>query len=71
MSEFLVAFDNEQRKDVLSELRKVEGVRVTGAPAADGTVRIRTITRSLDDESSAIHAVEVIPGVMDVRLLHK
>lgn len=69
MSRFLLAFDIEQKGDVMARLRKVPGVVVTGIPQADGTVMIRTSTRSLDDETLAVRAVEEIPGVIDVRLL--
>jgi len=69
MSRFLLAFDVELKKEVLAQLRHVHGVAVAGIPQADGTLVIRTLTRTLDDETSAIRAVEEIPGVIDLRLL--
>ncbi|MBX3459456.1 MAG: chaperone NapD [Planctomycetes bacterium] len=71
MSSFILAYDIEQQRDVLAALKDIPGVRVTGKPQADGTVRIQTVTRSLDDESAAVHAIEDIPGVIDLRLLEK
>ncbi|MBX3475167.1 MAG: hypothetical protein KF754_12345 [Planctomycetes bacterium] len=69
MSRFLLAFDIEQQKEVLKALKSVRGVVVAGTPQADGTVVIRTVTRNLDDETSAVRSVEDIPGVIDLRLI--
>lgn len=71
MSDFILAYDRDLERDVLAALKDIPGVRVAGKPQADGTVRIKTVTRSLDDESAAVHAVEDIPGVIDLRLLEK
>ncbi|MCC7510725.1 MAG: hypothetical protein IT464_15285 [Planctomycetes bacterium] len=71
MSNFILAFNIEQKKEVLDALAEVTGIVVSGRPQADGTIRIRTVTRNLDDESAAVHAVEDIPGVIDLRLLDK
>lgn len=68
MSHFVLAFDVEQRKEVLAKLHKARGIVVTGIPKADGTITIRTATRHLDDETEAIRSVEDIPGVIDLRL---
>jgi hypothetical protein len=69
MSNFVVAFDIDLQSAVIAAIRKVPGVVLDGAPQADGTVRIRTNTRHLDDEAAAVHAIEDIHGVIDVRLL--
>lgn len=69
MSSFVVAYDIDQQTDVLKKLRQVAGASVTGAPQADGTITIRTTTRSLDDETAVLRAIEDIPGVIDLRLL--
>lgn len=69
MSRFLLAFDIDRQKDVLAAVRGVRGVQVAGMPQADGTVVVRTTTRSLDDETMAIRSLEDIPGVLDLRLL--
>jgi len=71
MSHFIVTFDTDLKKEVMQTLKAVPGVKITGNPLANGTVRIQTITRSLDDEANAVHAVEDIHGVVDVRLLEK
>jgi hypothetical protein len=69
MSRFVLAFDIEQKGDVMARLKRVPGIVVAGIPQADGTVMIRTTTRTLDDETLAIRGVEEIPGVIDLRLL--
>jgi len=69
MSRFMLAYDIEQQKEVLKALKSVPGVAVAGTPQADGTVVLRTTTRGLDEETSAIRRVEEIPGVIDLRLL--
>lgn len=69
MSLLLLTLDPDQRAEVLEMLKAVRGVVVVTQPAADGTMKIKTVTRSLDDESEAVHAVEDIPGVIDLRLL--
>ena len=69
LSHFIVSFDTDLRDEIVKAIRAVPGVVLTGMPQADGTVRIKTVTRSLDDESNAVHAVEDIYGVNDVRLL--
>jgi hypothetical protein len=69
MSRFVLAFDIEQKGDVMARLKRVPGIVVAGIPQADGPVIIRTTTRKLDDETLAIRGVEEIPGVIDLRLL--
>jgi hypothetical protein len=69
MSRFVLAFDIEQKGDVMARLKRVPGIVVAGIPQADGTVMIRSTTRTLDDETLAIRGVEEIPGVIDLRLL--
>jgi nitrate reductase NapAB chaperone NapD len=69
MSDLIVSFDNFLEKEVLESLRAVRGISVTGKPQRNGTIRVRTVTRHLDDETDAIREVEDIPGVLDVRLL--
>jgi nitrate reductase NapAB chaperone NapD len=69
LSRFIVTFDTNQKKEVVQAMKAVPGVKVTGQFMANGTVRIETVTRTLDDESNAVHAVEDIHGVLDVRLL--
>jgi nitrate reductase NapAB chaperone NapD len=69
MSHFIVTFDTDFKKEVMQTLKAVPGVRIMGQAMANGTVRIQTLTRTLDDESNAVHAVEDIHGVVDVRLL--
>ena len=69
MSRFLLAFDVEQKVGVMAALKRVRGIVVAGIPQADGTIVIRTTTRTLDDETSAIRSVEEIPGVIDLRLM--
>lgn len=69
MSYFIVTFDTDRKTEVMQALKAVPGVVVNGVPMANGTVHIKTVTRSLDDETSAVHAVEDIFGVVDVRLL--
>ncbi len=69
MSDLIVSFDNFLQKEVLEELRTLRGIVVAGKPQRNGTVKIRTTTRHLDDETEAIRSIEDIPGVIDVRLL--
>lgn len=69
MSYFIVTFDTDHKAEVMQALKAVPGVVVNGVPLANGTVRIKTVTRTLDDETSAVHAVEDIVGVIDLRLL--
>lgn len=69
MSNFIVTFDNEFRKEVMGSLKVAPGAVVIGQALRNGTVRIKTTTRDLDSEANAIHAVEDIQGVLDVRLL--
>lgn len=71
MSYFIVTFDNERKAEVMQALKAVPGVVVNGVPMANGTVHIKTVTRTLDDESNAVHAVEDIFGVIDVRWIEK
>jgi nitrate reductase NapAB chaperone NapD len=71
VSHFIVTFDTDYKKEVVDAIKAVPGVKLTGRAEANGTLRIQTITRSLDDESNAVHAVEDIHGVVDVRLLEK
>ncbi len=69
MSDFIVSFDNFLEKEVMQKLRTLRGIAVTSRPDRNGTVRVRTVTRHLDDETEAIRSIEDIPGVIDVRLL--
>ena len=69
MSHFIVTFDTDFKREVMHAIKAVPGVRIMGQAMANGTVRIQTVTRTLDDESNAVHAVEDIHGVVDVRLL--
>jgi len=71
MSYFIVTFDTERKAEVMQALKAVPGVVVNGVPKANGTVHIKTVTRTLDDESNAVHAVEDIFGVIDVRWIEK
>ena len=71
MSYFIVTFDTEVKNEVMQALKAVPGVVVNGVPMANGTVHIKTVTRTLDDESNAVHAVEDIFGVIDVRWIEK
>jgi nitrate reductase NapAB chaperone NapD len=69
MSKLIVAFDIDRQADVMAAIRGIKGVHVEGRPRADGTVTVSTNFRSLDDESAAVHAIEDIHGVIDVRLI--
>lgn len=69
MSNFILTFDVDQRKEVLAALKTIRGVALNGKPMANGTVLVKTITRTLDDETAAVHSIEDIPGVIDLRLL--
>jgi copper chaperone CopZ len=71
VSRFIVAYDIDLQNEVISALKAVPGVVVTGKPLADGTVTVKTTTRTLDDEAAAVHAMEDVHGVIDVRLLEK
>ncbi|MCA8915228.1 MAG: hypothetical protein KDB90_07440 [Planctomycetes bacterium] len=71
MSYFIVTFDTEVKNEVLKALKSVPGVAINGVPLANGTVHVKTVTRSLDDESAAVHAMEDIFGVIDVRWIEK
>lgn len=71
MSYFIVTFDTEVKNEVLKALKAVPGVAINGVPLANGTVHVKTVTRSLDDESAAVHAMEDIFGVIDVRWIEK
>lgn len=71
MSHFIVTFDYDLKNEVMRTLKAVPGVIVNGVPMRDGTVKIKTATRTLDDEANAVHAVEDIHGVIDVRLLDR
>jgi len=71
VSDFIIAFDIDLKKEVMDALKAVPGVVVTTKPLADGTVRVKTVTRHLDDESAAVHAMEDIHGVIDVRFIEK
>lgn len=70
MSRFIVSFDEEFKDRVMKELKYIPGIAITGIPKRDGTVTIRTTTKTLDDEANAVHSVEDIEGVVDVRLLN-
>lgn len=69
MSHFIVSFDYDLRGEVMDVLKAVPGVAVNGVPLRNGTVRVVTTTRDLDSEAAAVHAIEDIQGVIDVRLL--
>lgn len=69
MSDFIVSFDTDKQDHVLGLLRQMKGITLTSKPAADGTVRMRTKFPTLDAEADAVHAVEDIDGVLDVRLI--
>jgi nitrate reductase NapAB chaperone NapD len=69
MSDLIVSFDNFLQKEVLEELWTLRGIVVSGKPQRNGTIKVRTVTRHLDDETEAIRSIEDIPGVIDVRLL--
>ncbi len=69
MSNLLVAFDNDKRDYVIGVIKQMKGITLATKPAADGTVRIRTKFPTLDAESEAVHAIEDIDGVVDVRLI--
>lgn len=71
MSDFIISFDTDLKGDVMAALKAVQGVVVSGRAQANGTVRVKTVTRHLDDETAAIHAMEDIHGVLDVRLIEK
>lgn len=69
MSDFLITFDTSMQREVLDELKALRGVLITGKPQRNGTLKVRTTTRHLDDETEALRAIEDIPGIIDVRLL--
>jgi hypothetical protein len=69
MSRLLVAFDIDLQHEVIAAIKQLPGVALDGRPQADGTVQVRTTTRHLDDETAAVHALEDVNGVIDVRLL--
>lgn len=69
MSNFIVTYDVEKQEHVVGLLREMKGITLAGKPAADGTVRVRTKFPTLDAEADAIHAIEDIEGVLDVRLI--
>ena len=71
MSHFIVTFDYDMKTEVMATLKAVPGVAINGIPMRDGTVRVKTVTRTLDDEANAVHAIEDIHGVIDVRLLDR
>jgi nitrate reductase NapAB chaperone NapD len=69
MSDFIVTFDTSMQREVLDELKRIRGVVVAGKPQRNGTLKVRTSTRHLDDETEALRSIEDIPGIIDVRLL--
>lgn len=69
MSHFILAYEPGHELAVLESMRRVPGITLISADPLDCTLRLRTTTRSLDEESEAIHAVEEIRGVIDLRLL--
>ena len=71
MSHFIVTFDYDLMSEVMDTLKTIPNVAVTSKPLRNGTVKIKTNTRDLDAESRAIHAIEDIPGILDVRLIDK
>ncbi|MCA8911374.1 MAG: hypothetical protein KDB82_06695 [Planctomycetes bacterium] len=71
MSHFIVTFDYDMKKEVMDALREVAGVAVTGMPQRNGTITVKTVTRNLDAETAAVHAMEDIFGVLDVKFIEK
>lgn len=71
MSHFIVTYDYDFKDDVLDAIASVPSVVVSGRALRNGTVKIKTTTRDLDAEANAVHAIEDIQGVLDVRLIQK
>ena len=71
MSHFIVSFDYDLKSEVMEQLKAVPGVAINGIPMRDGTIKVKTVTRTLDDEANAVHAIEDIHGIIDVRLLER
>ena len=71
MSHFIVTFDYDAKQEVMSALKAISGVQINGVPMRNGTVVVKTVTRDLDSETSAIHAMEDIFGVLDVKFIEK
>lgn len=69
MSRFILTFDIDRQKEVIKAVKALPGVMLAGIPQADGTVIVRTTTRTLDDETIAIRNIEDIQGVIDLRLM--
>lgn len=69
MSRFMLTFDVDRQKEVIKAVKALPGVMLAGIPQADGTVIVRTTTRTLDDETIAIRNIEDIQGVIDLRLM--
>ena len=69
MSLFILAYERRHERAVLESMLRVPGIALISTDPLDCTLRLRTTTRSLDEESEAIHAVEEIRGVIDLRLL--
>ncbi|MHC4841255.1 MAG: hypothetical protein ACYTDT_09925 [Planctomycetota bacterium] len=69
MSRFILTFDYDHKDDVMKALKKVQGVKVNSLPRRNATVNVQTVTRTLDDETRAVKAMEDIIGVVDLRLV--
>lgn len=69
MSRFILTFDVDRQQEVIKAVKAVPGVMLAGIPQADGTVIVRTTTRTLDDETIAVRNIEDIQGVIDLRLM--
>ena len=71
MSHFIITFDYDAKKEVMDALKAVHGVQVNGVPMRNGTVVVKTVTRDLDSETAAVHAMEDIFGVLDVKFIER
>lgn len=69
MSRFMLTFDIDRQNEVIKAVKALPGVMLAGIPQADGTVIVRTTTRTLDDETIAVRGIEDIQGVIDLRLM--
>ena len=69
MSRFMLTFDVDRQQEGIKAVKPLPGVMLAGIPQADGTVIVRTTTRTLDDETIAIRNIEDIQGVIDLRLM--
>lgn len=71
MSHFIITFDYDAKKEVMDALKVVPGVQINGVPMRNGTVVVKTVTRDLDSETAAVHAMEDIFGVLDVKFIER